>query len=133
MGLILITHDLRVAFSVADRVYVLYAGSLVEVSEAAALEHEPLHPYTLGLLLSEPPVDRRVNRLVAIAGSVPSADEVADRCSFAERCRWAAEICTAGKPPLREIEPAHATACIRLEEIRDEMRLVHTKAAEPPR
>ena len=131
MGLILITHDLRVAFSVAERVYVLYAGSLVEVSPATALEHEPLHPYSLGLLLSEPPVDRRVNRLVAIDGSVPSADEVADRCSFVDRCRWAAEICSASKPPLREIEPAHQTACIRLEEIRADMRAVHTKAAEP--
>ena len=54
MGLIMITHDLRVAFSVADRVYVLYAGSLVEVGDADALEREPLHPYSLGLLLSEP-------------------------------------------------------------------------------
>ncbi len=62
MGLILITHDLRVAFSVAHRVYVLYAGSLVEVSTSAALEHEPLHPYTLGLLLSEPAADRRLDR-----------------------------------------------------------------------
>ena len=131
MGLILITHDLRVAFSVADRVYVLYAGSLVEISPALALEHEPLHPYSLGLLLSEPPVDRRVTRLVAIEGSVPSADEVTDRCSFVSRCRWAAEICLLAKPPLREIEPGRETACIRLEEIRGEMRAVHSEAAEP--
>src|SRR5262245_57061088 len=44
MGLLLITHDLRVAFSVCDRVYVLYAGSLLEVGPSRAIEHEPLHP-----------------------------------------------------------------------------------------
>ncbi len=54
MGLVLITHDLRVAFSICDRIYVLYAGSVLEVAPGADLEREPLHPYTLGLLLSEP-------------------------------------------------------------------------------
>src|SRR6202042_3371977 len=77
MGLVLITHDLRVAFAMCDRIYVLYAGSLLEAAPSAELEAEPLHPYSQGLLLSEPPVDRRVGELVAIAGSVPSADEVA--------------------------------------------------------
>jgi peptide/nickel transport system ATP-binding protein len=54
MSLILITHDLRLAFSTCDRVYVLYAGSLLEVGDAKSVESDPLHPYTLGLLLSEP-------------------------------------------------------------------------------
>ncbi len=131
MGLILITHDLRVAFSVAHRVYVLYAGSLVEVSPATALEREPLHPYTLGLLLSEPAADRRLERLVAIDGSVPGADEVADRCSFAPRCQWATDACVAGKPPLRAVTPDHETACVRLEEIRHEMDAAHRAAQRP--
>ena len=78
MGLILITHDLRVAFSMCDRITVLYAGSVLEVAPAQALEHEPRHPYTLGLLLSEPPGDRRLSSLVAIPGSVADPDEVAD-------------------------------------------------------
>ena len=62
MGLILITHDLRVAFTTCDRVYVLYAGSLLEVGHAEALEREPLHPYTLGLLLSEPSIEQKLRR-----------------------------------------------------------------------
>ena len=131
MGLILITHDLRIAFSVAHRVYVLYAGSLVEVSPAAALEREPLHPYSLGLLLSEPAAERRLERLVAIDGSVPAPDEVADRCSFASRCAWVADVCTAGKPPLRAIEPLRESACVRLEEIRAEMTSTHLAAKAP--
>ena len=66
LGLVLITHDLRVAFSICQRIYVLYAGSLLEVAEGDRIEQEPLHPYTLGLLLSEPSVERRVPRLPAI-------------------------------------------------------------------
>ncbi|HEY6961004.1 MAG TPA: ABC transporter ATP-binding protein, partial [Gaiellaceae bacterium] len=129
MGLILITHDLRVAFSVAQRVYVLYAGSLVEVADAADLEHEPFHPYSLGLLLAEPAVEKRQAKLVAIEGSVPSPDEVADRCSFQPRCRWAAPECAAGKPPLRLVEGVRATACIRFEEIRPEMQAVRREGS----
>lgn len=128
MGLILITHDLRVAFSVAHRVYVLYAGSLVEVSTSAALEHEPLHPYTLGLLLSEPAADRRLDRLVAIDGSVPGPDEVAERCSFASRCEWVTDACLAGKPTLSTLEGERETACVRIGEIRSEMSAAHLGA-----
>ena len=98
MSLILITHDLRLAFSTCDRVYVLYAGSLLEVGDAKSVEGDPQHPYTLGLLLSEPPAEKRVPRLIAIRGSVPRPDDVADRCAFADRCDWAADECRAAKP-----------------------------------
>ena len=81
MGLILITHDLRVAFSMCDRIYVLYAGSVLEAGAADALETEPLHPYTLGLLLSEPPCRPPPRPSSSrIAGSVPQPDEVAACC-----------------------------------------------------
>ena len=99
MSLILITHDLRVAFAICDRIYVLYAGSLVEVGSSAELDAEPLHPYSLGLLLSEPPAERRTGELVAIPGSVPAPDDVAGSCTFAPRCRWAAPPCTEESPP----------------------------------
>jgi peptide/nickel transport system ATP-binding protein len=121
LGVILITHDLRVAFATCDRVYVLYAGSVLEVGEAAALEQEPLHPYTLGLLLSEPPGDRRLAELTAIAGTVPKAHEVANRCAFSTRCRWAAPLCAERRPELRQDAPGRLTACVRLPEIRLEM------------
>jgi peptide/nickel transport system ATP-binding protein len=124
MGLVLITHDLRVAFSVADRVYVLYAGSLVEVSHSAGLEHEPLHPYSLGLLLSEPATEFRQETLLAVDGSVPAPDDVQTQCSFAERCRWVAPECVAERPPLRELEPGRLSACARIEAIRGEMDAV---------
>jgi peptide/nickel transport system ATP-binding protein len=121
MSLILITHDLRVAFAVSDRIYVLYAGSLVEVSSSAELDAEPLHPYSLGLLLSEPSAEQREGELVAIPGSVPAPDDVAGSCVFAPRCNWAAATCSARTPPLSEVAPGRLSACVRLPEIRDEM------------
>jgi peptide/nickel transport system ATP-binding protein len=129
MGLILITHDLRIAFSMCDRVNVLYAGSLVEAGPAGALEEEPLHPYTHGLLLSEPPADHRVAELVAIPGSVPTPDSVAGSCTFAPRCRWVHAECTSGAPPLRAVGEDRLSACIRIEEIQSEMIEERTRAA----
>ncbi|MFN8222875.1 MAG: ABC transporter ATP-binding protein [Gaiellales bacterium] len=121
MGLVLITHDLRVAFSVADRVYVFYAGSLVEVGGSGALEREPLHPYTLGLLLSEPATEFRQQALLAIDGSVPAPDDVADRCGFSGRCRWVTPECVSARPPLLSVEAGRLTACLRVDEIRAAM------------
>ena len=130
MSMVLITHDLRVAFAVCDRVYVLYAGSLVEVASSAALDAEPLHPYTLGLLLSEPSAERRTGALVTIPGSVPAPDDVAGSCTFAPRCRWAADACTEKSPPLAEIEPGRLSACVRVSEIRAEMGALRQRVEE---
>lgn len=133
MGLILITHDLRIAFSMCDRVMVLYAGQVVETGKASAIEHEPLHPYTQGLLLSEPPADHRVAELVAIPGSVPAAEDVRRTCPFATRCAWVQPACREGRPPLREVEPDRQTRCLRIEELRDTMAEVRAavQAATP--
>ncbi|HJR20742.1 MAG TPA: ABC transporter ATP-binding protein [Dongiaceae bacterium] len=122
MSLILITHNLRLAFSTCDRIYVLYAGSLLEMGSARAVEEDPFHPYTLGLLLSEPPVDKRVPKLIAIRGKVPHADAVMGRCSFADRCDWVKDACRAATTPLAELAPGRLTACIRRTEIASEMR-----------
>ncbi len=143
MALILITHDLRLAFAMSDRVYVLYAGSLLEVGTTAGIESEPLHPYTRMLLQSEPPADRRLVELPTVEGSVPRHDEVADRCAFAPRCRWSRAQCGAGVPRIREVEEGRLTACVRINEIREELAAVQAETAstdiamiaggEPPR
>ena len=130
MGLVLITHDLRVAFSICQRIYVLYAGSVLEAAPGADLEQEPLHPYTLGLLLSEPSVERRLDQLAAIEGTVPAPDEVAGRCPFAPRCRWEMPECSAGDPPLREVAPGRRSACVRVDEIRGELAEARHTAEE---
>ena len=128
MSLILITHNLRLAFSTCQRIYVLYAGSLLEVGDAEAVERQPFHPYTLGLLLSEPPADVRVTRLIGIRGSVPRAADVVDSCGFADRCDWAKQICRAGKPPLAPRDASRFTACIRHDEIQGELDALRTAA-----
>jgi peptide/nickel transport system ATP-binding protein len=130
MSLVLITHDLRVAFAVCDRVYVLYAGSLIEVGSSAELDAEPLHPYTLGLLLSEPSAERRAGEMMAIPGSVPAPDDVAGSCTFAPRCRWAASACTEQSPPLAEVAPGRLSACVRVSDIRAEMATLRRRGEE---
>jgi peptide/nickel transport system ATP-binding protein len=124
MGLILITHDLRVAAETCERIHVMYAGGVVEVAPAAELDTDPRHPYTLGLLCSEPPADRRLGQLPVIEGSVPRPDEVAQVCPFAARCEWAQARCQEGHPPLMAVGSGNRlSACLRSEEIHAEMRV----------
>jgi peptide/nickel transport system ATP-binding protein len=134
MGLVLITHDLRVAFSTCDRIYVMYAGVIVESGSAAGIEAEPLHPYTLGLLQSDPPVDRRLAVLPTISGRVPSPDEVAGTCPFMSRCAWAAPVCGTATPVLTLVADGRESACVRIGDIRSEMReAARTGDAAPSR
>ena len=117
MGLILITHDLRIAFSVAHRVYVLYAGSLVEVSparRARAGAAAPVLARAAALRAGGRSPTRAARRDRRLG---PRPDEVADQCSFATRCTWAADECLAGKPALSVVEGQRETACVRVEEI----------------
>ena len=130
MGMILITHDLRVAFSSCDRIYVVYAGSLVEVGPAAALEEDPLHPYTRGLLLSEPTAARRQTALATMPGNVPRPSDVAGVCTFEPRCEWSTGQCSASRPALREVFPGRSTACLRVEELFDVLGQSRDSAGE---
>ena len=133
MSLILITHDLRLAFSACDRVLVLYAGATVEMGQAAEIAAAPIHPYSSGLLLSEPPSDRRVNRLVAMRGNVPSAQSVLHSCAFEARCDWADARCKAARPPLTERAPGRFSACLRQPEIQPDLDALRvTASADAP-
>ncbi len=113
MGFLLITHDLRVAFSVCQRIVVLYAGKMLEAGPAQRVRDATAHPYTNALLSAEPPMDRRVAGLRSVAGAVPRHDDVVGQCPFAPRCSLAIEECWAGPVELRQVEEAHWTACLR--------------------
>lgn len=132
MGLILITHDLRIAFSVCARVMVMYAGSIVEHAPASALRDHPMHPYTTGLLASVPSGEHYQGRLSGIEGSVPAAHTVLDRCAFVDRCAHRAEVCNAGAPPLVEVAPGRFSSCRRVGEIPESTAVLSTLAAERP-
>jgi peptide/nickel transport system ATP-binding protein len=113
MSIILITHDLGVVAEMADDVAVMYAGKVVERTSARALFEDPQHPYTLGLLGSVPRLDEERDRLLAIEGAVPPPFAFPDGCRFNPRCPFAIAPCRTELPPLREVVPGHAVACIR--------------------
>jgi peptide/nickel transport system ATP-binding protein/oligopeptide transport system ATP-binding protein len=113
MAIILITHDLGVIAEMADDVAVMYAGKVVERTNARALFEDPQHPYTLGLLGSIPRLDEDRENLLAIQGTVPPPFNLPPGCRFNPRCPFAIGACRAEVPPLRGITPGHEVACIR--------------------
>ncbi len=113
MGIVLITHDLGVIAEMADDVAVMYAGRVVEQGRARDIFDDPQHPYTLGLLGSIPRLDEDRDRLTAIEGTVPPPFAWPPGCRFAPRCPFSEAACEAAPPPLREIVPGHAAACLK--------------------
>jgi oligopeptide transport system ATP-binding protein len=112
MGLILITHDLGVVADVADRIVVMYAGRIVEQTDAFELYAQPAHPYTKGLLDSIPRLDQKGETLSAIGGLPPNLMNIPPGCPFNPRCHYAHDICRVDPPPpLREVARHRLAAC----------------------
>ncbi|WP_127453694.1 ABC transporter ATP-binding protein [Streptomyces sp. B29(2018)] len=122
MGLVLVTHDLRAAFSAGDRVHVLYAGQILEQGPATRLHTVPGHPYTAALLAAEPSLTERYAELPALPGSVPPPGSRGSGCPFADRCPHTADLCRttpllATPVPGAPQDPPHLTACLRAAEL----------------
>ncbi|MBE0614942.1 MAG: ABC transporter ATP-binding protein [Burkholderiales bacterium] len=112
VALIIITHNLGVVARYADRVYVMYAGRIVESGSASDIYHRPVHPYTLGLLRSVPRLDRpRGERLIPIDGHPPDLTREIHGCAYRPRCSFAVERCAHEAPRIEEVAPGHASAC----------------------
>ena len=112
MALMLISHDLGLAASYADEVIVMYAGRIVEQAPAARLFEQVRMPYTQALFEAIPRLERPAHTpLPVIGGRPPDAATRLQGCSFAPRCRRAADDCRAAAPPLAEHEPGHRWAC----------------------
>ncbi|WP_035791989.1 ABC transporter ATP-binding protein [Kitasatospora mediocidica] len=104
LGLLLITHDLDLAAAGCDRIYVMYAGRIVETATAAELLATPRHPYTAGLLGSSPPLHGAPERLTPIPGVPMGLLESAPGCAFAARCRFARPgLCDQSPPELAPV------------------------------
>jgi peptide/nickel transport system ATP-binding protein/oligopeptide transport system ATP-binding protein len=111
-SIIIITHNLGVVSQMAQQVAVMYLGKIVEFAETRELFHNPLHPYTVGLLNSVPVLGRKgQKKLVPIKGMVPTPTEVIPGCAFAPRCPHAMKICQEQTPKLRDARPGHPMAC----------------------
>lgn len=112
MGMILITHDLGVVADVADRIAVMYAGRIVEQADVHELYAHPCHPYTIALLESIPRVDLKGQQLVTISGLPPNLMHIPAGCAFHPRCRMAQDQCLQVVPPLLDLGPGRASACL---------------------
>jgi len=111
-SLILITHNLGIVARYAHRVYVMYAGRIVETGAAKEVFHHPSHPYTVGLLASVPRLDEpRKTRLSPISGQPPDLIAPPTGCGFRPRCTHATDICSTEGHELIEVSPGHYTAC----------------------
>jgi oligopeptide/dipeptide ABC transporter ATP-binding protein len=111
-AVLIITHNLGVVARYAQRVYVMYAGKVVETAPAMELYHRPHHPYTLGLLRSVPRLDQgRKARLEPIEGFPPDMVHIPPGCAFHPRCPFRTERCQVEGPPLVAVGPEHMVAC----------------------
>jgi oligopeptide/dipeptide ABC transporter ATP-binding protein len=100
MAVLLITHNLGLVAERTQRVYVMYAGQIVESAPTEALFAAPAHPYTAGLMAAVPRLDQPRERLAAIPGQVPPATAWPAGCRFHPRCPLAFDRCRVENPPL---------------------------------
>ena len=112
MAILVITHDLGVIAEMVEHVAVMYMGKIVESADVRTIFHQPLHPYTVGLMRSIPQLGRlSKERLTPIPGSVPDPFSIPPGCAFFPRCPAPKRDTCHLDVPLREIEPGHLVRC----------------------
>jgi len=111
MAIQYITHDLGVVSAIADRVYVMYAGMVVEEAAADVLFRQPGHPYTQALLAALPTREKRGQRLYNITGNVPHPAYKPTGCPFHPRCRYRIASCETDLPGMRDHGNGHLARC----------------------
>jgi oligopeptide/dipeptide ABC transporter ATP-binding protein len=112
MATLLITHDLGVVASNADRLAIMYAGQILELGSVATIFERPLHPYTRGLLECVPRIGQKT-ALATIPGSLPDLTMQHDGCLYVDRCPCACAQGLKTRPLLKEVEPDHQVRCWR--------------------
>lgn len=111
MSILYITHDLGVVSGIADRVYVMYAGLIVEEGDTRQVFGNALHPYTQGLLASLPNRKKRGRRLHNIPGTVPNPAYKPEGCPFHPRCSHMVEECKTVLPEMIPLGKGHFSRC----------------------
>ena len=111
-SILLITHDMGIVASMAQKVGVIYAGTVVETSKVIPLFKEPQHPYTWSLLKTLPRLDDVDRRLEPLRGVPPDMIDLPEECPFLPRCHKALSRCRMEhRPPLEEVASEHMVAC----------------------
>ena len=105
-----ISHDLGLVSELCDRIYVMYAGEIVEHGSRADIFGQPRHPYTLGLIRSVPRLRSNPDKLTTIPGRIPRPGEEVAGCRFRPRCPLVDARCEK-RPDLREVGANHAARC----------------------
>jgi oligopeptide/dipeptide ABC transporter ATP-binding protein len=111
MALLYITHDLNVVREIADRIYVMYAGVIVEEGKREVIFEEAHHPYTVGLLASLPHRTKRGKTLYSIPGTVPDPAYRPEGCPFHPRCDHAVDTCRKEFPKMCDYSDGHLSRC----------------------
>ena len=115
LSYIYITHDLSTARYFADRIAVMYLGSIVEIGDADEIIDNPKHPYTKALIAAVPDASSgRVNIIkeLPITGEIPNASNIPSGCRFHTRCIYAKDECKTNVPTLKNINDNHTAACL---------------------
>jgi len=119
MSMVLVSHDLGVIAEMCDRIAVMYAGEIVELTDATTLLTKPRHPYTISLLRSLPETEQRTRYLPSIVGTPPQLIDVEPGCRFAPRCPLAEQECREWTTELLTAEgAAHLVRCRRHDDAR---------------
>ena len=113
MAVMLITHDLGIVSEIADEVYVLYAGKVVEKGTRDSIFNSPSHPYTIGLINSVPSLIQKTGQLKSIAGIIPSPNNFPKACRFQDRCEYVFDKCREKEPSLDNLGNEHFAACYK--------------------
>ena len=111
LTIVYVSHDMAVHAELADRMGIMYAGTVMEVSATRDIFKRPLHPYTQGLIKSIPHIGGTRERLDGIPGLAPSPLAWPSGCKFHPRCPHAMDICKQHEPVLREYAPDRLVAC----------------------
>lgn len=111
ISMILITHDMGIVADVCDRLYVMYAGQIVESGTLDDIFYRPAHPYTKALLNSVLTIKERREVIASIPGVVPDIEHFPKDCRFGPRCQERCERCAGMEPGLEEVSPGHFAKC----------------------